>query len=209
MSTRALFQLAAAVLSVCVSYVHAADAFLVEDGQPRAEIVISDKPQRSTRLAAQELQDGIQKISGARLPIVTQPTSGVVHVFVGQSEHTERLKVTAEGQKQGAFRMVSGADWLALIGDDTEFTPIEPWAKHNGEIVNGKAQAEWEKITGATWGLPNILMYKSRFSLPGETGRPTAQAAEKAVPLQLWDYDERGSFNAVIGFLSRLGARWY
>jgi hypothetical protein len=53
--------------------------------------------------------------------------------------------------------------------------------------VNGKAQAEWGKLTGATWGLPNILMYKSRFSLPGETGRPTAQAAEKAVPLQLWD----------------------
>ena len=209
MSTKALLQLAAAVLSVCVSSVHAADTFLVEDGQPRAEIVISDKPQRSTRLAAQELQDGIQKISRARLPIVTQPTSGAVHVFVGQSEHTERLKVTAEGLKQGAYRMVSGVDWLALIGDDTEFTPIEPWAKHNGEIVNGKAQAEWEKITGATWGLPNILMYKSRFSLPGETGRPTAQAAEKAVPLQLWDYDERGSFNAVIGFLYRLGAHWY
>ena len=188
---------------------HAADTFLVENGQPRAEIVISDKPQRTTRLAAQELQDGIQKISSARLPIVTQPTSGAVHVFVGQSEHTERLKVTAEGLKLGAFRMVSGADWLALIGDDTEFMPIEPWAKHNAEIVNGKAQAEWDKITGATWGLPNLLMYKSRFSLPGDIGRPTAQAAEKAVPLELWDYDERGSFNAVTGFLSRLGARWY
>ncbi len=209
MSTKALLQLAAAVLTVCVSSVHAADTFLVEDGQPRAEIVISDKPQRSTRLAAQELQDGLQKISSARLPIVTQPTSGAVHVFVGQSEHTERLKVTAEGLKEGAFRMVSGADWLALIGDDTEFTPIEPWAKHNAEIVSGKAQAEWEKITGATWGLPNILMYKGRFSMPGEVGRPTAQAAEKPVPLQMWDYDERGSFNAVIGFLSRLGARWY
>ena len=209
MSPKALLQLAAAVLSVSVSSVHAADAFLVENGQPRAEIVISDTPQRTTRLAAQELQDGIQKISSARLPIVTQPTSGAVHVFVGQSEHTERLKVTAEGLKEGAFRMVSGADWLALIGDDTEFTPIEPWAKHNAEIVSGKAQAEWEKITGATWGLPNLLMYKSRFSMPGNVGRPTAQAAEKPLPLQMWDYDERGSFNAVIGFLSHLGARWY
>ena len=145
MLPKALFQLGAAALSVSVSSVHAGDSFLVENGQPRAEIVISDKPQRSTRLAAQELQDGVQKISSARLPIVTQPTSGAVHVFVGQSEHTERLKVTAEGLKEGAFRMVSGADWLALIGDDTEFTPIEPWAKNNAEIVSGKAQAEWEK----------------------------------------------------------------
>ncbi len=192
-----------------LAMLHAADTFLVENGHARAEIVIAEQPQRTVRLAAQELQDGIQKISSARLPIVTQPTSGLVHVFVGHSGHTERLKVTAAGLKEGAFRMVSGADWLALIGDDAEFTPIEPWAKHNAEIVNGKAQAEWEKITGATWGLPNTLMYKSRSSLPGEIGRTTAQAAEKALPLQLWDYDERGSFNAVIGFLSRLGARWY
>ena len=204
-----LLSILAALLLTSLAALHAADTFLVEDGQPRAEIVIAEKPLRTVRLAAQELQDGIQKISGVRLPIFTQPTSGAVHVFVGQSEHTERLKVTAEGLKEGAFRMVSGAGWLALIGDDTEFTPIEPWAKHNGEIVSGKAQAEWAKVTGATWGLPNILMYKSRFSLPGETGRPTAQAAQKAVPLQMWDYDERGSFNAVIGFLSRLGARWY
>ena len=56
--------------------------------------------------------------------------------------------------------------------------------------------------------MPNILMYKSRFSMPGDVGRPTAQTAEKPVPLQMWDYDERGSFNAIIGFLSRLGARW-
>jgi hypothetical protein len=95
-----------------------------------------------------------------------------VHVFVGQSEHTERLKVTAEGLRDGAFRMISGADWLTIIGDETEFTPIEQWEKHNAEIVNGKTQAEWEKITGATCGLPNILMYKSRFSLPAENGRP-------------------------------------
>jgi ABC-type uncharacterized transport system YnjBCD substrate-binding protein len=95
-----------ALLLSPLAALHAADTFLVEDGQPRAEIVISDKPQRSTRMAAQELQDGIQKISRARLPIVTQPTSGAVHVFVGQSKHTERLKITAEGLKQGAFRMV-------------------------------------------------------------------------------------------------------
>jgi hypothetical protein len=47
------------------------------------------------------LQDQIVKISGARLPIVTQPTSGAVHVFVGQSEHTERLKVPPATDEAG------------------------------------------------------------------------------------------------------------
>ena len=32
----------------------AAGAFLTENGEPRAEIILSEKPQRSARLAAQE-----------------------------------------------------------------------------------------------------------------------------------------------------------
>jgi|GEM_PF-4082151 len=46
-----------ALLLSPLAALHAADTFLGEDGQPRAEILISDKPQRSTRLAAQEWQD--------------------------------------------------------------------------------------------------------------------------------------------------------
>ena len=39
----------------------AAEVFLVKDGQPRAEIVVATTAKRTTRLAAQELQDGIKK----------------------------------------------------------------------------------------------------------------------------------------------------
>jgi tetratricopeptide (TPR) repeat protein len=184
----------------------AAQPLLVENGQPRAEIIISDKPQRTVRLAAQELQDYLAKISGARLPIVTEPSGKAVKIFIGASAQSP---IKADGLKDGAYRIATGADWMALIGEDTEFTPIEPWAKNNAEIVNGKAQGEWNQITGAIWGLPNLLIYKSRFTLPGDIGRPTSQAAEKAAPLQMWDQDERGSFNAVCGFLMKLGVRWY
>ena len=194
------------ILALVITRSAFAETYLVENGQPRAEIVIGDKPLRTTRLAAQELQDGILKISGARLPIVTQPTGKAVKIFVGASAQS---LVKAEGLKDGAYRIATGADWMALIGEDTEFTPIEPWAKNNAEIMNGKAQGEWNQITGAIWGLPNLLIYKSRFTLPGDIGLPTAQAAEKAAPLQMWDQDERGSFNAVCGFLMKLGVRWY
>lgn len=204
------------LLSLCVLGLYALPAFaadlvLVEDGQPRAQIVISEKPARTTRLAAHELQTYVEKISGAKLPIVTQPSNEhPVKVYVGKSEHTDRLKIDAAGLKHGAYRIVSGDDWLVLIGDDSDFTPIEPWARHNGEIVNGKTQAEWDKITGAQWGVPGILMYKNRFTLPGDIGLPTARdAAVKVAPLPLWGFDERGSFNAVNGWLQRLGARWY
>ncbi len=190
----------------------AAETYLVEDGQPRAEIVIAASPPRSVRLAAQELQDSIAKISGAHLPIVTRPAgAAVVSIYVGRSEHTDRLRISAEDLADGAYRIVSGENHLVLIGQDTEFTPIEPWARSNTDIANGKLQREWSQIVGAPWGVPNATLYKNRLRLPGETGLPDQQrqATEKLPPLEIWGHDERGSFNAVCGFLGSLGARWY
>src|SRR5262245_42347257 len=105
-----------------------AETFLVENGRPRAEIVISESPPRSVRMAAQELQNDISKITGAHLPIVTKPSGQAVKIFIGRSTFTDALKVSAEGLKDGAYRMVSGDDWLVLIGDDTDFAPLPPYA---------------------------------------------------------------------------------
>jgi hypothetical protein len=69
-----------------------AEAFLVRDGQPQAEIVVAAKPTRTAKLAAAELQRFIRQISGAVLPLVTTPTAGVpVRVCVGRSPETDRL----------------------------------------------------------------------------------------------------------------------
>jgi tetratricopeptide (TPR) repeat protein len=186
------------------------EPFLVKDSQPRAEIVIAENPSRTVRLAAQELQDGIEKISGAHLPIVTVPSGKGAKLFVGRSEHTDRLKVTAEGLKDGAYRIATGEDWMVLLGEDTEFSPIEPWGKNNADLVSGRAQKEWQKITGAVWGMPNLLIYKDRTFIPGDTGLPdAARSATKLKAIEIWAQDERGSFNAVCGFLMKLGVRWY
>ncbi len=170
-----------------------AQPLLVENGQPRAEIIISDKPTRMQRVAAHEFRQQIEKISGAELPIVTQPSGKAVKVFIGASAHSP---VKADGLKDGAYRLASGTDWLALIGDDADFEPVGPFVRHNGDIP--RAQAEWEKIVAAPYGLPAPGLYKHRtkVTLDGET-------------LELWGLDERGSFNAVSAFLQRLGARWY
>ncbi len=197
------------VLLATLPALNAAEAFITKDGQARAEIVIAENPQRAVRLAAQDLRTYIEKISGARLPIVTQPgDNGSVKIFVGKSPHTESLKIGSDQLKHGAYRIVSGADWLVLIGEDTDLTPTEPWAKGNQDIVSGKTQAEWEQLTGAKWGVPGLTMYKHRITLPSDIGRPDA-AKDKIEPWQAWGADERGSFNAVAGFLHRLGVRWY
>jgi hypothetical protein len=59
-----------------------------------------------------ELQSFIEKISGGKPPIHTEPgRDNPVHIYVGASKHTDRLNVAIDGLKYDAFRMAS---WLAL-----------------------------------------------------------------------------------------------
>lgn len=188
----------------------AAELVLVESGEPRAEIVISETPERSVRLAAHELQESLQKISGARLPIRTEPSGpDAVRIFVGRSRHTEALGIGTEGLEHGAYRIASGPGWIVLLGDDADFVPKEPWARNNTDIRSGKLQSEWESLTGEIWGVPNGGMYKHRLRLPGDLGKPEGAATAPGEILEIWGFDERGSYNAVCGLLRRLGMRWY
>jgi tetratricopeptide (TPR) repeat protein len=202
----------ASIIAVfCISAVDliAAEPFLVKDGQPLAQIIIAQQPTRTQRLAAVELQTYVEKITGARLTIGHQPGDSQVNIHVGQSDHTERLGITAKGLEHGAYRIVSGDDWLVLIGDDTEFTPIEPWPRNNADIVSGRMQAAWDKITGAQWGYTHSQLHK-HYSGPNSLfGTPNERKTDDYGNVHVWTYDERGSFNAVCGFLRSLGVRWY
>ena len=172
--------------------------------------MIADQPPRTTRLAAQELQPYVEKISGAKLEIVTEQSGDVpVSIFVGRSPHTDKLGITDEGLKYGAYRIVSGDNWLALIGDDTDFVPIEPWPRSNNDIVSGKMQQAWNEITGEHWGYPHSQLRKHYTGSTGLFGTPKEQHVDKDGNVNVWGFDERGSFNAVCGFLRSLGVRWY
>ena len=173
------------MLSGC-AWLHLGETCLVEDGRPCADIVISGKPPRATKLAALELRTYIEKISGAKLPIVTMPGTNVgVHIYVGKSEYTDRLKITDEGLKGGAFRMVSGKDYLVLMGHDKDFV-APPWMpRSGGDIPRGLK--EWDARTGEHWG--NL-----------------AQQWWGASPvIGLWEYDERGNAECRVRVPARPG----
>ncbi len=184
--------------------------FLVENGKPQASIIISEEPQRSTRMAAKELQDYIEKISGARLEIGTTPSADVPNqIYVGKSSHTDKLGIETDDLKNGAYRIASKDNWMALIGDDTNFVPVEPWPRNNNDIASGKMQAEWNKITGKEWGYTHSQLHKHYSGSNTLFGTPEEQIFDKEGNVNVWTYDERGSFNAVSGFLRSLGVRWY
>jgi len=186
------------------------DAYLVEDGRAQAEIIIAPDPPRTVRLAARELQTYLRKISGATLPIATAPDRRVpVQVYVGRSRHTDDLGIAADGLKDGAYRIVSGEGRLVLIGRDTDFTPIEPWARSHSHWASGQVLAQWDALTGARWGNPMSRMYKEYSGRAHDFGKPPSERTDQTDTIHVWSFDERGSFNAVCGFLRRLGVRWY
>jgi hypothetical protein len=181
-----------ALLLAPLAALHAADPFIVEDGQARAEIVIAENPARMTKLAAKELQTYLEKISGAKLEVRTAPTAGMAHIFLGKSPHTEALKLATDGLENGAFRMASGADWLALLGPDEDFVPIEPWGRLRSKVEQARVNAEFDKITGDTFWNHFGYIY-TRYHKD----------------LDVWDYDDAGTLNAVYEFLRSLGVRWF
>jgi hypothetical protein len=177
------------VLATCG--VSRADLVLVDNGEPRAEIVIADQPPRLVKVAATELKTYLEKLSGAKLPIVTTPSKGDrARIYVGQSPQTARLGVTDEGLRHGAFRIVSGPDWLVLLGHDFDFTPKGPAPMRREDIP--ASQAEWDRMTGHTWLNPTWALFKWRHHEHG-----------------FWSCDEGGSLNAVYEFLRMQGVRWY
>jgi len=87
-----------------------------------------------------------------------------------------------------------------LLGKDTEFEPKEPWGKSNTDVVQN-LQRRWEEASGLPYGVTNRGLYHNRRRMPKELAKYENE--------YWWVYDERGSYNAVCGFLRSLGARWY
>jgi len=163
---------------------------LVENGRALAEIVIAEQPARMARYAAGELQASLEKISGAKLPIVVDPSAGVNRIYVGVSEHTERLGLSVEGLADGAFRIASGPGWLALLGPDRDFVPVEPWGRNRQDTE--RVDREWAEITGEPFKSPFHWLYLHYYP-----------------DLDVWEFDDAGTLNAVHEFLRGLGMRWY
>lgn len=175
----------------------AAAGSIVREGVGQADIVIADAPPRMTRLAAEQLQEGIEKISGARLPIVHAPGADRdFHIYVGRSDRTDSFGLADAELKYGAYRIVARDNELFLFGRDRDFAPGEPYLLDNGPRETYRMTPafleQWDKLTGREWMYPYTAL--GRFH---------------NAHLDIWQQDEGGSFQAVCAFLRDLGMRWY
>jgi hypothetical protein len=216
--------LAALLLFALAPSLIAAETLLVDQGAPRAQIVIAaeNRPRMAT-LAALELQRHIQKMSGARLPIVTSPDANLpVKIYVGKSAATEKLGVNAEGLNDGAYKLVSGPGWIVLIGNDTDFdskrVPIPVKRKDTEALARWNKAVKDSGLTDAAWGFPFQGFAESLWSPKSFNKLLDENYGEGASSLWLsggntlngsWNQDQNGSLNAVTALLRSLGVHWF
>ncbi len=189
---------------------------LIENGKPNAQIVIAAEAPRMTRVAAIELQQTLEKMTGALLPIRHERMEDLpLAVYVGESKFVREQGVEVGELSFGAFRMLSGPDWLILAGDDTDFVPPEPSGKGASAEQSEADHKAWTEVSGtvtinplhATWrGFNQDFKVASQ-----QTADPDADAATapKIEVQGSWKFDRFGSLTAVHEFLERLGVRWF
>ncbi|HPN83892.1 MAG TPA: DUF4838 domain-containing protein, partial [Victivallales bacterium] len=213
--------LACLILSLLSVASFAGEQFIVKDGQANAQIVIAaeGRPRMAT-LAALELQRGIQKITGARLPIATSIDKSIpVKIYVGRSPDTDKLGLKTDDLKYGAFRIASGSNWLALLGDDKDFVPNKLTPLKRGDP---KPVEEWKKLTAdktkGAWQFPDLGTYKLFWNPKDFSKVIDEYYGEGSAALWtsggnsikgFWLCDSAASINAVTDFLYGLGVRFY
>jgi hypothetical protein len=160
-----------------------ADVELVRNGNPLADIVVETNAISSVRLAANDLQEYIDKMSGARLEITNAPSDKFkVHVYVGPSEYTKKLGVTTDDLKPEGFKIIAKDNYVVLIGRDEQRKPF-PYA-HVGEGLTN-----WWKFAGEKYGVPDYTPFNSKVGF--------------------YPYDATATLYASSELLEQLGMRWY
>lgn len=176
---------------LCWGVATVADVSLVEDGKPVAEIVVAEEKPPFSMVAARELQKHLEKISGAKLNIVTKPSDDVPNqVYVGEGEFTRKLGFTLDDVKYDGFKIVAEGNHAILAGKD-----IDVFSTILGEIKThdrNKRQQEWEKITGKIW--------RRHCHVP---------MRDYNEELKMHIQDGTGTLYAVYEALKQLGWRWY
>jgi len=168
--------------------VHAVD--LVTNGKPVADIVIAADAIKATHTIAEELQRHLLAMSGATLAIVDKPGDVPNHIYVGASEHTQKLGISVDDVKFDGYKIIAKDHHVVLIGRDV-FHSQNHFAKYI-DREHRISQEAWEKMTGHKWRTPSFY---------GESGY------SKVCGFHL--YDGTGTLYAVFGLLEQLGMRWY
>ena len=106
-----------ALLLAPLAALHAAEPFLVENGQPRAEIVVANAAHEGVKRAAEDLQFHLKEISGAALPVVNAPSKEIPYqLYVGENEFTKALGYSLPGFHNSGYDILVTEHYAVFAG---------------------------------------------------------------------------------------------
>jgi hypothetical protein len=94
---------------------------LVKDGKAKSVIVLPDKTNVMEEFAAKELQYHLERMSGAKVPIVHEtalPTKGVSRIFIGQTAFAKKKGIHVKDLPPSGYIVKTNDRDLFLIGRD-------------------------------------------------------------------------------------------
>src|SRR5262249_48077262 len=119
-----------AVASLCLG--HASAVVLVQDGEPKATIVLPEVDSPVAKRASVMLQSHLKQITGATVPIRTERdlTAEAAQkqslILLGEGRLAKQLGFSAEGLSAGGYHAEARGNIVALAGTDMR-TPGDYW----------------------------------------------------------------------------------
>jgi hypothetical protein len=162
---------------------------LVENGRAAAEIVTAGQPARMARLAAEELQAYIEKISARDC----RSCGAVGRRDPGLRRRQRPHRASGPGSRRPVRRRVPDRLRPRLAGA-ARAGPGFRAGRALGPAPPGQRarRPQWAGITGEPFRSPFHWLYMHYYP-----------------DLDAWEFDEAGTLNAVHEFLRGLGVRWY
>lgn len=162
--------LTVALLLAGASLLAAAPLVIVRDGLPRATIIVAASESTADRAAA-ELQKYIEKMSGARLPIVKEgaPANATVAILVGHTATAKKLGVKIPAGFNPAVRPEAFEEEGFVLK-----------TTGNAIVVAGNADGPYQGTLYAAYALLERL--GCRWYFPGAWGEVVPEAKTVAVP---------------------------
>ena len=124
---KSIFLIAVGILALVGCNPKASEFSLVKDAKPQATIVIAKEPSKAMLFAVQELNEHLELVAGAKLPVVDDAAEVKGRrVLVGESAATRAMGIKTADFKHQEYLVRATADTLVLLGKDEAGTVEKP-----------------------------------------------------------------------------------
>jgi Domain of unknown function (DUF4838)/Carbohydrate family 9 binding domain-like/Carbohydrate binding domain len=161
---------------------------ITANGKALAEIVVADDAGKVAAYAAEEMQMLLQKVTGAKLPIVSKASGKLTAIHLGETTTTTNMGIDVAKLPRDAFVIKSSGRNIFIVGRDSKDRDPK-----RGMYVWG---VQYERAT--LFGTYEFLEQFAgvRFFFPGEMGVVTPKQPSLSVPsmdiYEAPDFDMRG-----------------